>query len=169
MSELFAKLGIDWKLLLSQVVNFVLLIFILRYFLYQPILKILKERRERIQEGITRAEEADERLKQSAVHASEKLKDAERQSITMLHEAEGRAKAEEARLLEEARRKEAAVFTNAEKLIEARAEEARRNVEKEAGSFVRKAIAKVAELKPGAIDEALIREAIAKVARSSGS
>ena len=43
--ELFGKLGIEWKLLLAQGLNFILLLIILRKFLYKPILKMLDERR----------------------------------------------------------------------------------------------------------------------------
>ena len=45
MLELAEKLGLDWKLLLSQAVNFLVLLALLRQFAYKPLLKILKERR----------------------------------------------------------------------------------------------------------------------------
>ena len=62
MAELAEQLGLDWKLLLSQAVNFLLLLFLLRKFAYLPLLKILKERRARIEEGLAKATEADKRL-----------------------------------------------------------------------------------------------------------
>ena len=46
--ELLAKLGIDWKLLLAQVVNFGILLGILTAFVYRPLLDLLDARRERI-------------------------------------------------------------------------------------------------------------------------
>lgn len=39
------KLGIDFKLILVQIVNFVLLLFILRKVLYKPVLDMIKRRR----------------------------------------------------------------------------------------------------------------------------
>ena len=39
MSQLFSQLGIDWHLLLSQAVNFLILLVILRLVAYKPILK----------------------------------------------------------------------------------------------------------------------------------
>lgn len=58
MTELFSKLGIDWRLLAAQVVNFGILLFLLQRFLYRPMLKMLDERKLRIAEGLAQAEEA---------------------------------------------------------------------------------------------------------------
>jgi len=48
MTELFSKLGIEWHLILAQIINFAILLFILGRFAYRPLMKILKERQERI-------------------------------------------------------------------------------------------------------------------------
>ena len=58
MNELFSKLGIDWRLLLAQMINFGILVFVLTKFLYRPMLKLLDERRQKIAEGLAQAEEA---------------------------------------------------------------------------------------------------------------
>ena len=49
-------LGITWPLLLSQIFNFLLLIVILRLVLYEPVLKMLAQRRDRIAESMREAE-----------------------------------------------------------------------------------------------------------------
>lgn len=163
MSELIHKLGIDSRLLLSQAVNFALLVVILRYFLYKPILNILKERKKRIQEGIEKAERAEERLKESGRLAAERLKAAEREALEIRREAEARAKSEEAKILEEAHRKEAAILMKAESVIEAKSKEAFQAVEREAGQLLKSLLIKVIELDPKAVDEKLIDEAVKKL------
>ena len=60
--EALRPLGIDPALMIAYLINFVLLLFLLRLFLYRPILKMLAERRQRIQESL---EEAD-RVRQEA-------------------------------------------------------------------------------------------------------
>lgn len=50
MSELTHQLGINWKIFGAQVVNFFILLFVFKKFLYQPILDILKKRRKKIEE-----------------------------------------------------------------------------------------------------------------------
>ena len=59
------ELGIDLGLLISQVVNFGLLLFVLSLVLFKPILKKLEERAARVRKGIEDSEEA-ERLRQEA-------------------------------------------------------------------------------------------------------
>lgn len=50
--------GIDVKLIITQIINFVVLAGLLTYFLYKPVLKILAEREEKIKQGIKDAENA---------------------------------------------------------------------------------------------------------------
>ncbi len=47
MIELFQKIGIDWKMILAQILNFLILVFLLKKFLYKPILKEIDEEREK--------------------------------------------------------------------------------------------------------------------------
>jgi F-type H+-transporting ATPase subunit b len=49
-------LKIEWGLLLSQIVNFLLLMFILTRVLYEPVLKMLDQRRERIAASMREAD-----------------------------------------------------------------------------------------------------------------
>ncbi len=62
MSALFAAFGIDWRLLIIQAVNFALLLSVLTYFLYRPVLKIIDERRAKIAESVRISQEAAQRL-----------------------------------------------------------------------------------------------------------
>ena len=63
MSELIHKLGIDWKLLVAQVVNFLVLLFLLKKFLYKPVLELLAKRRASIAESIANTERIAQELK----------------------------------------------------------------------------------------------------------
>ncbi|MEY4731907.1 MAG: F0F1-type synthase subunit b, F-type H+-transporting ATPase subunit b [Candidatus Parcubacteria bacterium] len=160
MSELFHQLGIDWRLLLSQAANFLILLAVLRFFAYGPLVKLLKERRARIEEGLEKADEADKRLGQMNEMVKERMKDAEHDALLLMRATEEKAKAKEADMLDEAKKKEATLFAQAEKVIEAKAEEMRKNVEAEAAALVKQAIVRTVELKPEAVDEALVGQAI---------
>ena len=61
-------LGIEPALFIAYVVNFVILVFLLRVFLYRPVLNMLGQRRERIQESLA---EADRVRQEAAVQRSE--------------------------------------------------------------------------------------------------
>jgi len=67
-------LGIDWKLLIAQVVNFLILIILLTKFLYKPIVKMLDDRSEKIAGGLAAAEKSQQDLKKADVDA-EKIRE----------------------------------------------------------------------------------------------
>jgi F-type H+-transporting ATPase subunit b len=160
MSELFHQLGIDWRLLISQAANFLLLLIVLRAFAYKPLLALMKERRKKIEEGLTQAAEAEKRLRDANDVMKDKIKEADQKTLAMLREAEGRAKEAEAGLMEEAHKKEAALMANAELVIEGKVNEAKRKIHAEAAALVREALIKAVELDPKAIDDAMIAKAV---------
>ena len=57
-----AALGIDVKLFLGQIINFLILLLILWRFAYKPIVKMLNDRRERIASSIANAKKIEEDL-----------------------------------------------------------------------------------------------------------
>ncbi len=160
MQQLLSQLGIDWHLLLSQAVNFFVLLVVLRIFAYKPLLQLLHERKRRIEEGVMKAAEADVRLREAEEMKRGKIKEAETQAMGILKKTESDAKALEERLLGDVKRKEAAEMANLQGMLRSREEESRHAAEKEAVALVRRAIAKTVELAPEKIDDALIARAV---------
>jgi len=163
MQQLISQLGIDWHLLLSQAVNFALLLIALRVFAYKPLLKLMHDRRTRIEEGLTKAEEADRRLLEAEEMKKEKIHEGEAKAVAIVKKTEDDAKELEAKLLAEARRKEAEQLAATEAMLRTKEEESRRGMEREAVAMVRMAIAKTVELSPEKIDDALITRAVKDV------
>jgi len=62
MAELFGAFGIDWKILVINLVNFGGLVLVLWYFLYGPVVRMLETRRQKIAEGIAAAEKSKQEL-----------------------------------------------------------------------------------------------------------
>lgn len=60
--DILNQFGVKPILLAAQVVNFLLLLFILKKFLYKPILKVLDERKKRIEQSLKNAEEIERKL-----------------------------------------------------------------------------------------------------------
>lgn len=58
MEQLIEAFGIDVRLIIVQVINFTLLLVLLSYFLYTPVLRVLKERKDKIIQSIKDAEAA---------------------------------------------------------------------------------------------------------------
>lgn len=58
MTELIAKLGIDWKLLLANTTTFFIILWLLRKYAYRPILGALDKRQKTINDGLDAAKTA---------------------------------------------------------------------------------------------------------------
>jgi F-type H+-transporting ATPase subunit b len=83
---------IDWFTVAAQVVNFLILVSILRLVLYRPVLRAIAERERRIAERLAAARQQDERARVAADQYATRLKeiDSARESMlaTARHEAE---------------------------------------------------------------------------------
>jgi F-type H+-transporting ATPase subunit b len=86
--EILAKLGIDWKLFVAQIVNFVILLIILRRFVYRPMLAFLEERTTRIDKGLKDADLARKKLGEMERKEKEVLDQAKKEAQKMLEKAE---------------------------------------------------------------------------------
>lgn len=86
--EILAKLGIDWKLFVAQIVNFVILLIILRRFVYRPMLAFLEERTTRIDKGLKDADLARKKLGEMERKEKEVLDEAKKEAQKMLEKAE---------------------------------------------------------------------------------
>jgi len=162
-TNLLAQLGIDRKLFLSQTVNFFILLIILRTLVYKPLLNIIQERNKKIREGLEKAEEADIRLKEVDVIAQKKLKETDLKSIDIIKATQEKAKQLEQFLQKKAEEKQKELMRQAQLSYERQRQEAGQLVSKEAVELVRKFIIKTVELKPEAIDNALIEKAVSQV------
>lgn len=160
MQQLVSQLGINWELLLSQAVNFALLLIVLRIFVYKPVLKILHDRRAKIEGGLMKAEEAETRLHEVDAIGKGKIKEAEHEAINILKRTEAEAKTLEEKLLAEARAREEEAVKSAAVRLRSQEEESRLAMEKEAAALVRAAIVRTVELSPEKIDDALIAKAV---------
>mgnify|MGYP001598212357 CR=1 FL=1 len=163
MNALFEQLGINWKLFLSQAVNFFILLLVLRAFVYKPLLKIIKERNRKIKEGLDKAEEADIRLKEIDVIGKGKIKEAEQESINIIKNTEKKAKILERELQKKNEEKQSQMQKEAQDQFKKQLEENKKVVLAQAAELVKKTIIKTVGLNPDAIDEALIKKAIEEV------
>lgn len=87
MSQLFAAFGIDWRLLVINLVNFGLLFAVLSYYLYGPLMHMLEVRQEKLATGVRNADEVAARLSEVDDIRIATLADANKQADTVLADA----------------------------------------------------------------------------------
>lgn len=131
MEQLFETFGIDWKLLLAQVLNFGVLFFALTWFLYKPVLKTLDERKAKIAKGIEDADRAAIAASEADEKAAEVVKGAESEAEGIVSSARDLAGTEKARLMKEAEERAAQIAADADARAKEVAAKALRDSEKE--------------------------------------
>lgn len=89
--ELLEKLGIDWRLLIAQLVNFLILVLILYKFLYKPLLKMLEGRKEKIEKGLRDAEQLGVELEKTKELQAAEIQKAKQEARGIIEEAGKRA------------------------------------------------------------------------------
>src|SRR5690242_3665189 len=87
-----AKLGINWGLLVAQIFNVVLLVWLLTRYLYRPVLNMLNERTRRVQESLREAELVKEQLARANEDYDQRLAQARQEAAAILAQAQERAK-----------------------------------------------------------------------------
>ena len=163
MSELIHQFGIDWKLLIAQGANFFILLAVLTIFVYRPLVRLMEERRKKIEFGLKGAEEAEKRLGEIEEIKIHKIAEADKKAVEIIGEAEKKAGKRVTEILTEADKKADSILIEAEKTSERKKQEELERLSKEANSLIKEAIIKTVELDPKAIDETLIAKAAASI------
>lgn len=89
------QLGIEPKLLLAQIINFSIIMFVLSKLLYKPILKVLDKRRNEIEEGLALTEKM--RLEDEKMQAkrAKMIEEARKEARAIIDEARAHGHEEE--------------------------------------------------------------------------
>lgn len=109
------KLGVEPVQLLTQILNFTLMVFILSRFLYKPIIGKLKERRQKIEEGLTLTEKVKLELEEIEKKKQEILGYAKEEARKIVEEGRKAGKDFRTRILGEAHQEAAAILEKGKK------------------------------------------------------
>jgi F-type H+-transporting ATPase subunit b len=97
------KLGINWVLLIAQLVNVVLLVWLLKRFLYAPVLNMLNERTKRIQDSLSEADKVRAQMAEAQRDNEAELVRARHEAAAIVSQAQERARAQEQEIIAQAR------------------------------------------------------------------
>lgn len=94
---------VDWFTLVAQIVNFLILVWLLKRFLYKPVLHAIDEREKRIARELADAAAKQTEARKERDEFQHKNEEFARQRAALLSQAMDEAKTERQRLFEEAR------------------------------------------------------------------
>lgn len=126
MEAILDVFGIDWKLLVVQTVNFLVLLAALGYFLYRPIMKLLDDRKKIVSDGVINAEKAERALAEATKESEAQIGRAAFEANVLVEKAKKEAMAKGSVIVRDAEERGSALVREAEA---AAAEEKRRKVQ----------------------------------------
>lgn len=85
--EILNDFGIKPILLLAQVVNFLVLLYLLKRFLFGPILKVLEERKQKIAESLENSEKIRLELEKTTLEREKKIQQASKEAKKIIEQA----------------------------------------------------------------------------------
>lgn len=95
---------IDWFTVAAQVVNFLVLVYLLKRFLYGPIISAMDRREERIAERLEEGRRMEREAERAAEEHRRKTEELDSRSTEILDEAKHRAEEKKKELIDEARK-----------------------------------------------------------------
>lgn len=164
MEGLISTFHIDWKLMLAQFVNFVIVFFVLYRFALKPLMNTMAERSATISKSLEQAKKIEDDIAATAETTKAAIKEAKQQSSEIIaaarHEAEGRKDT----IVKEAEQKVAQVVAQAKVQIESEKQAMLEAVKGEAAQMIVMATEKILHHKlDEASDKKYINEMIKKL------
>ena len=131
MQELLSNLGIDWRLLIAQAVNFLLVLWLLSKFVFPKILNYLEERKNKIDQGFELTEKAEREMERINAARNRELEKARQEAEKILADAGSIASEKEKAALALTRQKADKIIIKAQEEAEREKLDAIRDSKKE--------------------------------------
>ncbi len=113
MGELLANLGINGKLLLAQVVNFLLVFWLLQKFVFGKLLDFIEKRKQEIAKGLELKATAEREVERTKVLREDVLHRAQGEAQQVVKEAQARSQASEQQQMSQAKGKAEGIVKSA--------------------------------------------------------
>ena len=160
--KLFAAFGLDWKILIAQLINFAILVFVLYKFGYKPFFKFLEDRTSKIEAGIENADKASKKLAEITEKEIEVLKTAKKEALKIIETARLESEENKKKAVEKAKEEIGQIINKEKQSMQQEKAEVLRDIKNEVSSLVISAVEKVlAEKMDSKKDKEMIEKVIA--------
>lgn len=158
--KLITALGLDYRILLAQFLNFGILLFVLWRFAYKPVFNILEERRTKIAKGLDDGEQAEKKLFEAQDDKKEIVALAKKEANEIIEEAKQKAEVRYQEIIDKSKADIKVIIDGEKEKIQTERNFAIKEIKKEAASMISSALAKILPEKTDAKSDA---EMITKV------
>lgn len=164
--EFIENLGIDLRLLIAQIINFLILLFVLYKFAYRPIVNLLDKRAKTIAKSLDDAKEIELKLQASQTVYEQKIAQAEQRSTAIVAEARQSAEHLKSEMIDQAKIEVAAIVTKTQAEVASLKDQVITEAKAELGDLVVSATESVLAAKLTEPDDlALVKKALHEVKR----
>lgn len=133
--EFIEQFGIDWKLLIAQAVNFAIVLLVLWKFAYKPILKLLHDRENKIDQSLKDADRVEKLKVEMEEEKSKVLAQAKKEAQVILQDASKKIELNRQAQLDKTKTDVQQLVTKAKEEISAEKVKAMKQAEKELGAI----------------------------------
>lgn len=117
-------IGINLNFLISYIINFVIILFLLARFVWNPIMNLLDQRRQRIQDSLAEAERISQEAAQERAAFQAQLAEERQRNAAQLAEAAKQGQQVREEIISAAQRERDQILTNAQREAEGLREQA---------------------------------------------
>lgn len=161
MDELIKTFHIDWKLLIAQLINFAIVLFILYKFAIKPLSKTMDKRTEEIEKSLKDAKKIEENLAKIEAEKAEKIQQAKKEAAEIIEKSRQQGEEQGQRLVAEAKAEVQTVIAAAKEQIAQEKNQMLKEVKSEVGELVVRATKKILEKTMSKeIDSQLVEESL---------
>lgn len=161
MESIIETFHLDIKLFLAQLVNFTIVFLVLYFFALKPLIKIMQERAEKIEKGLSDAREAQKKLIEMEQKEKAVLQNTRLEAQKIIGQAQEVASKNKEEIIFESKNHAQKILAEAQKKIEKEKEKLFQEVKSELGALVVLATEKMlAEKIDKEKDQQLIKKAI---------
>ena len=163
-NNMFASLGIDWKMLILQGIAFIIFVYVMAKWVMPPLVKAVDDRQNKIEESTKAAESAEKNAKQAEDNIKDQLSSARKDAAEILANAHDEAAATLERAHTKAKTDTEHIVKNAHDQIEKDIIAARETLKKDTIELVALATEKVVGVAvTKSVDSKLIEKSLEEV------
>mgnify|MGYP006338113431 FL=1 len=118
MEEFVQTFHIDWKLMIAQIINFGLVFLVFYFLAAKPLRKLMKERTEEIEGGLTNAKTNEELLKATKTEYESALQKARLEADAIFSESKKEVVKKREEMIENAKKEVAVMIETGKKSLE---------------------------------------------------
>lgn len=148
MDSFISTFHIDWKIIIAQSINFIIVFFVLYLLLVKPLKKLMKDRTENIEGGLHDAKANAELLANTKKEYDQVISNARNEAHTIFQEGKHDAETKKAEMLENAKKEVDNMILNGKKVLESEKAKIIEEAKLEVVSLVVKATEKLLENHP---------------------